>query len=266
MLTFDLGCRFLEENLMPTSKLLYPASHLKGNQNKNSLIIQFILSEIIEAFAEMEKVEGILSEIKLNEQRCFTRGDRYRLNSLTTSLGILAGQSQNSMRIFTWNLNDGILTKLKNYCTYFAHKLAARDPDAASLQRNADRAWVNCLEALDQMKTLNELTKDEEPDLTNIKAVLEKIYNRLRRLTRITASLIPRYRLDENVLLFLLNNREQLDKIFEVGFVVKLFHKMFPRGLDKAEQLLAKKYAARGFHHLIPLISEKISSLDNALV
>lgn len=243
-----------------------PHSHLTTYHGNNAIIMQFIFFEVINAFQEVYELEYLISQIKLTPAKKLSKSDKEHMASLTGSFTRLAGYTQKYMRIFTWNLNDGILAKLKNYCSFFANNISPQDPEAGALQRNAERAWINCLECIDQIREAEKLPAKGTPDLPALKAYMEKMVQRLRRLSRVVANIVLRFKEDENVLLFLLNHQEQLDRLYEEQFVAKLFHKMFPQGLRQAEAFMAAKYTARGFDHLIPLISSKISLLETATV
>lgn len=243
-----------------------PKSHLTAYHGNNSTLIQFILFEMMRAFHESDDIETLLSEITLTPKKKISRKDREHLDSLTASITRLGGYPQKYMRIFTWNLNDATLSKLKNYCSLFAKNLHPNDPYATPLQRNADRAWNHCLESLERINEVQQLPSHEIPDLSKLKTSLKKMINRKRQLARTVKNILPRFCDDENVLFFILRHHEPLDRIFASGFVANLFQKMFPNGKEEAEQFLTKKYSSRGFKKLLPVISKKISFIDTALV
>ena len=239
-----------------------PHSHLTTYHGNNAIIMQFIFFEVINAFQEVYELEYLVSQIKLTPTKKFSKSDREHMASITTSISRLAGYTQKYMRIFTWNLNDGILAKLKNYCSYFANNISPDDPDVSALQRNAERAWINCLECIDQIREAEKLPTRGTPDLPSLKTYMEKMVQRLRRLSRVAGNIVLRFKEDENVLLFLLNHQDQLDRLYEDQFVAKLFHKMFPKGLQQAEEFLVEQYASRGFDHLLPQITSKFATLE----
>ncbi|MFQ5728816.1 MAG: hypothetical protein ACE5GN_00455 [Waddliaceae bacterium] len=239
-----------------------PKSHLTTYHDNNSIVMQFILFELINAFDIIDEIESLIPEINLDSSKKFSSSDRENLDSLTASITRLAGYTQKYMRIFTWNLNDGILAKLKNYCSFFATNLKPLDADVMALQRHADRAWINCLEALDQIRAAQRPSSGKAPGLLKLKSALEKMITRLRNLTKVIANICHQFREDENVLFFILSHQEELDRLYKTDFVVILFCKIFPKGLADAERLLMKKFASRGFDHLIPIISQKIAALD----
>ena len=75
------------------------------------------------------------------------------------------------------------------------------------------------------------------------------------------ADLILEFSLDENVLFFILRHKDKLDSIYGEGFVKKIFNKMYPDGINEAENYVKKKYAKRGFHNLLMVIASKFTEL-----
>ena len=69
------------------------------------------------------------------------------------------------------------------------------------------------------------------------------------------------YHEDENVVYFLLRNKEDFDVIYKTHFINKVFQKMFAEDSNGAGQLLLTKYSERGFENLLNTIAEKISAL-----
>ena len=245
-----------------TAHLSLPRPTASRYLESNSLIIQFVLSEMIEAFAIIDKVEQLLPNLPETPPKRTSAKTREVQDALMAAITKLAGSSQEYMRIFTWNPNDGTLTKLKNYCSFFATLQTPLDPDVMALQRHADRAWANCIDALGRLRAaqLSPLHKDADP--VKLKSSLEKMITRLRSLAKTVAAICGQFRDDENVLFFILSHQEALDRLYKTDFVFITFCKLFPKGLVEAEKLLLQRFGARGFDQLLPVIVKKIAALD----
>lgn len=83
-----------------------------------------------------------------------------------------------------------------------------------------------------------------------------------RRIARLFEGMLPYYREDENLLLFLLRRRELFDAAYGVPFVRRLFKRIFHGGLEEARLYLLNCYQRRGYLHLLEQISAQITQLE----
>jgi hypothetical protein len=225
--------------------------HLKQNclYENNSLMFQFIVAEYINASTEIDSITACLPETH-----------RGTMDNLKKSLEILSGSLQEYMRFFSWNLEEGILSKLKIYAALFVANAEILHSKSLQLEKYSNLAWKSSLESLEIMR----LIQNQQSDLS----LYESLHERLNYLTtifkklgRLLAELILEFSLDENVLFFVLRYKEKLDTIYGVGFVKRLFLKMYPEGITEAEKYLKHKYAKRGFNNLLLVITSKFSEL-----
>ena len=82
------------------------------------------------------------------------------------------------------------------------------------------------------------------------------------KLKEIILKLIPYFHDNENVLYYLLNRQKELNKFYRKPIVSKLFKELFKGGLSDAKAFLIRKFTQREFHHLLPLIDEKMALLE----
>ncbi|NGX41941.1 MAG: hypothetical protein K940chlam7_00215 [Chlamydiae bacterium] len=247
-----------------TAKIEPPKFHLTTCHDNNSMILQFVLFELLKAFEELYKIEHSISEVKLTPTNKLSKSDRVHLHSIASSLAKLMGNTSKNVRITAWTINDGVLAKLKNYCSYFANNLDPDSANGAALLRISDQAWTIGLESLELNRTAQQVPSRGSPNVLGLKTTFERLKTKLLRLAKVVANICTEFHEDENVLFFLLRHREELDRAIKKGFVSKLFSQMFPNGLKKVERILKKKYSSRGFEHLIPVITQKLSELDMA--
>jgi hypothetical protein len=215
----------------------------------NSLMFQFIISEFINASTQI----GLIAE-KVPETH------RGSMETLQNSLKALSGSLQEYMRFISWNLEEGILSKLKSYAALFAANAEILHSKHLQLEKYANQAWKVSLESLEVLR----LIQEQRDDLS----LYEDLYQRLSHLTaifkklgKLLAELILEFSLDENVLFFILRHKEKLDHIYGTGFVKKTFIKMYPDGIAEAEEYIKRQYANRGFNHLLMVISSKFTEL-----
>lgn len=232
----------VQQSILTRQPFNYP------HQN-NSLMFQFIIAEYINASIQIDLISSHLPETH-----------KGTMDNLERSLQTLSGSLQEYMRFFSWNLEEGILSKLKCYTALFAANAEIMHSKHLQLEKYSNQAWKISLESLDMMR----LIQHKKNDLS----LYESLYQSLSHLTavfkkfgKLLAELILEFSQDENVLFFVLRHKEKLDCIYGAGFVKKLFIKMYPEGIAEAEQYLKTKYAKRGFNNLLLVIASKFTEL-----
>lgn len=233
------------------------ARHVNSFHQNNSLLFQFILAEFLETSTEMQKLDTLcsrsLSPMPSHEQS----GRQKDLHLMQQSLTHLLGATKDNMRLFSWNFKEGLLTKLRTYCTLFLLN-ADNDSDEKELnaiQHYADKIWYNCHQAIDALYDLPQ-------DHTSLFSALERASTATQRLAKLIARLIPQFKQDENVLYYVVRHHQLLDKINGNRFTLKLFSKIFPKGIKEGHQFLIQKYTERGFDHLLAPIDSAIKEIE----
>lgn len=232
-----------------TAKL--PRQHSKSYHYHHHLLIQFILSELILAHDEIKDLDKIFTDPSNS------RGDI--IETVIRHISKLSGSTQGYMRLFSWN-DDGILTKLKNYCAFFCQNARSKNNDQFSMYQEANQAWLFSLHALDISRMIAQ--QDTAWDVDSLYNSVKKIGRSIQRLSRLAAKVIPQFRNNENVVFFLLRHVTQLDSLYGDGFATKLLRKMFTKRSQGVSNFLTKRYAERGFDHLIPNIQSKLAALN----
>ena len=82
------------------------------------------------------------------------------------------------------------------------------------------------------------------------------------KLKEFILKLIPHFHDNENVLYFLLNRQKEFNKFYRKPIVSKIFNELFKGGLSDAKAFLIRRFTQREFHHLLPLIDEKMALLE----
>jgi hypothetical protein len=224
---------------------------LKPQPSYKSLLFQFILLEFISSYTEVLNIHQLSRDLQ-------TTSDV--VPALKLSINKLAGPARGCMRLFSWNLEDGILSRLKNYCANFTLEAKDSNPGILKMHAYLNQAFISC------RKTLDVIGLFEERDLSQqnrqaLHKVLTKVIQQMGRFSKMTAKLMQQFSTDENVVFFMLRHKSELDRLYGSQFVYKLINKMYPKGVEEAKDFLLKQYGQRGFDHLIPLIIKKISEL-----
>ena len=236
--------------MQANEKLELPPTLLTYYNRNNNLVLQFILLELIHALQDTHEVEKLLGNPAIH------------LDPLFVHVSRLVGQTKKYIRIFSWSLNDGILTRVKNYCSLFVNNRNPPDPRITSLQTHSDRAWINGLESLDLIRLIKKTPLCNTECERSLRIVLEKMLKRQQQLIKSIYQALPMFCKDEHTLFFLLRHRRDLEILFGDESILQLFTITFPKGLKVASRFIIQRYAKRGFTHLSPMISQKISELE----
>jgi hypothetical protein len=249
---------------MPLRMGLFKA-HFNSYHHNTSLLFQFILSEFILSYREAKVIHRYMLTLKSDGKEISSPD----LDELRASINNLAGLTKEYMRIFSWNIDNGILAKLKNYCALLVQYADPADNSVIALHRYADKVWLLCLQNIDILHLLNSETSllpAKKLEKVTLSLALKKMSLCFRHLARLIPLIIKQFKDDENVVFFLLNNKEALDELYGKGFFQKLCKKMYPLGgIAELGQLLEQKYFIRGFTNLIPKIKAKIAELETVL-
>lgn len=215
---------------------------IKSNY-KHSLVLQFVLSELITIQRLTNHMENLLTE-----------NTHANLISFTYCMGSLIGSSQAHVRLFSWT-QDGHLAKLKNYCTLLRHTTPSPHPESdVAAHDTANEAWIQAIQIVDLLQG------------TSTSQIRSAYFAKLRRfiqhLAKLLLNLIQPYHDDENFMFFLLRNHAALNLLYKPEFVLSVVQKAFPKGILQFRHFLVQRYTERGFAHLVPVIDERLSELN----
>lgn len=230
--------------------------HLNSYHRDVSLLFQFILSQFLAIHKEAKPLKALARPPRTRSQ-CET---------LLAPISKLSGVTQDYMRFFVWNLDSGLVSKLKNYCSLLSQQSLKDEKRSKSthqkrislLQQNSNQAWLICMQCIDILRAL----KEEGPNPKVGEALCKTIQKLMMCLSRIGKTLIPlieTFKDDENVLFFIVRHSHELDDLFGDKFVTHLFTKMHREGSAGIEKLLIKHYSKRGFDNLLPVIKAKMA-------
>jgi hypothetical protein len=221
-------------------------------RHSDSLLFQFIMSEFLNAYPAVRKVEALHADLEKDES-----GDP--INGLLEVLRELVGALPEEAAHAPWTRNQGILAYLKHYCACYHAAL----PEAAELRATASQAFHAALSARDLLWQIA-LPPDEERyslDLAYFSRLIWRLVAHMDRFSEELQSLLPKYKRDENVLYFLLQQNDSLLKAFPSDFLSSLLKEMFQGGVSDANVYLQDRYHQRGFDHLLPSIADLLSQI-----
>ena len=221
--------------------------NLKMDHQSKGLLIQFILSEFIKSYTQILEIHQFSTDCKKNA-----------LSMLALSVVNLSGSNKSCSGLLSWNQEDGILWRLKNYCRALVDLEGKKDPLISKMESSINQAFLSALHSLD---ILQQSTSFEEDSIIALQKGLKKVIDQMKRFSKALALNLQQFSDNENVIFFLLRHQNELDKIYGKQFVFKLINKMYLKGIEGATNFLLKQYRNRGFNHFIPAIKKMISEL-----
>ena len=234
-------------------QLNLPLQHINAYHQDTTLLFQFILSETLSALGEAKIIGKLTATSKSAE-----------FNSVVASLRRLVGAAHDPYRMFSWNPEEGILPKLKSYCAYFSKNASSHDKALQPLYRAAEQAWLLSLVCIDDLRHLESSDNPKSHANVLVKSG-KKLFLALQKLGKLVSKAIEQYWDDENVVFFVLRNKENFDEIFGNRFVKQLLKKMYPGGIEGARRFLSQQFIQRGFHHLVPIIHARITEIETSV-
>ncbi|MBA3814925.1 MAG: hypothetical protein H0X29_00065 [Parachlamydiaceae bacterium] len=222
----------------------------------NSLLFQFILSDFLAAYLDIQSLD-ILCHRKLLPvvEKTYSEHNEELIHKIAEVLERLIGTKNDHIKRFSSNINEGILTRFKMHCSKFSHQSEGDTKELLAMQHYAEKAFQNCLLAVDALQ-------DAPNKYTQLFTYLEKASTALHRLGKLITRLILQFRDDENVLFFVLRHKDSFDKAFGKRFISKLFCRMYPKGLREAEHFLIRKYMDRSFDNITLIITRLFVELE----
>jgi hypothetical protein len=216
----------------------------------DSLLFQFILTELLHAHKEVNTLEQLLEKFKNSLNTSKKHASPLQLFDTEKKFSDLSLKYHYN---YTFKHEQGLLTKLKNYVNVFQED--CNQKELISLRKLARKGWLLSIELAD--------LAENSIGLKLFEKTLVKIRTVIQALNKEVAKLIPQFRHDENVVFFLLSHQQSLDSVFGPSFTTNQLLSMHTT-LQQSAQFLLKCYAKRKFDQLLPVISKKIEALELA--
>ncbi|MBA2726629.1 MAG: hypothetical protein H0U49_00445 [Parachlamydiaceae bacterium] len=217
----------------------------------DSLLFQFILSELLHAHKELNSLELLLEKLKQASSPTKKKASPLQIFDSEKNFSDLPLKLHYN---HAFKHDQGILTKFKNYV--YAFQTDSNQKELISLRKLARKGWLLSVELSD--------LAENTIGLKHFERTLAKISGILQTINQLVAKLFPQFRDDENVVFFMLTQQQPLDSIYGPSFILKQLLSMHTT-LQQSAQFLLKTFAKRKFDYLLPIISKKIEALELAL-
>lgn len=176
-------------------------------------------------------------------------------DSVIACLKLLVDDEHGTPPCFSWSLKESIITRLKRYLLL------------ASLQSNSNlvnaplislRHYFESVER--QARDLNFALKDDCPNRL-CKEKIQRLSSTVESCAHHYAAWLKAFEDDENVLLYVLQRREEIEECFGKHYFNELLSNTFGT-TGEVSELLLTKYVQRGFNHFVPALQKLISTLE----
>lgn len=233
------------------------ARHVNSYHQNNSLLFQFILVEFIETFTEIQRLDSLCSRTPSPPSSEETSSQQINedFHSIEEILIKLVGSTKDYKRLFSWNFSEGLLAKLRTYCGLFLQNADTDEKELIAIQHYADKIWNHSLQAIDAIQSLPQ-------DRAAVLTAIEKTSAAMQRFAKLIARLVHQFRADENVIFYILRHHKTFDKLYGNRFTIKLFSRLYSKGLQEAHNLLVNKYSNRGFDNVLPAIYAATTEIE----
>lgn len=258
----------LRESIVPQP--LGFAPKVNHYHHDKGLLFQFIIAEFLLASREVQALSSVIEQFKMStEQKDHYLKREYWLNNLKGALAKLAGPDNEFIHQHVWNVEEGPLAKFKNYCSLLARQQEQDIKEYEALSRYSQKTWLLCLQCFEEVREIEKrlegskvITTLEEgeilPHYEFIYQFVHKIAFSFERIVRIIIRLIHSFGNNENVLLYLLRHRAEIEEIFGRDFVPHALSRLHPQGLSGTIQALKDKFRLRGFEQLHVIIDARL--------
>lgn len=88
----------------------------------------------------------------------------------------------------------------------------------------------------------------------------------MKKIALLLFKMIPSFSEDENVLFFLLEHQNEIEKTSGKKFLLSVIKKVFKGGTSEMASFLYYRYSQRGFDHILPHIHRLIHNFDSTYV
>lgn len=247
----------LETKMVKTNRQLIRTPFTSYHEN-DSLLLQFILSEFLLACREIREIQARFNELQKHPP------DQPReaiLKKLLLCLEHLSGASHDTMRLFSWGQEGGILYKLDSYTALFCKRTAPEGTLEQSLHHSINQYLLLSMQLHDTLYRARTQIVNGKELLEEFRYLKENMIAHSEKCSALLSKAIECFSEDENVLFFLLRHKQEFDEFFNEAYVEQLLKKISRGALADLEKNLLDKYRSRGFIQLLPIIAEKFANL-----
>lgn len=216
----------------------------------NTLLIQLIIDEFIHIYDLNTKFKSIIEEHAESDDVLNFH------SSFTQFLHLLIGSHPFNTQTLITDWISGPVTKLKNYSEYFSQNTEHQNKLHFNLSLVAHQTWLVIVQNLELFRFLKkESTSLPLPQFSEqFQRAFYHLQMRCNQIRRLIPRIVSTLWEDENVILYLLQKKEVLAEIYGSKFLSKQFKS--PWNEPQLQELLIKRYRARGFDSLVPIINQ----------
>lgn len=204
--------------------------HLHEDQ---SLLLQFIYSEYLSVASNIRKFTKLLQKARPGQK------------AIDEALHSIVGAIPFPWRIFSWNLDDSPVARLRNSCALLAEGDGIPKDSLDPVTRCSHQLWLISLRCLEL---------HEEQNREALPAIVQRMEQTALKLGRALLRLVAHFCRDENVLYFLLRHSNEWHVVLGPEAILKAIKHAEFASIKELKAFLVMQYRKRQFEALIPKI------------
>lgn len=231
-------------------KVQEPSQHFKAYYQENSILMQLMISEFFE-------IHQIACNIfKLEKSKESVQPKEY-IGHLFQYLKEMFGESNDhGLSISRWS--RGPMSRMQEYCEHFSRNSTDLNKPHLNLLSILHESWLCAKHNLELIYSLNSCYNENKFSviLFRIHRAVHSLLIRIQLTTKHLFNCLKTYNDDENVIFFLLRKKEFLIKIYGIDQFNQLL--LFFAKNQNLASFLIKRFKARGFEQLLPVIKKEL--------
>lgn len=227
--------------------------HFNPYIHHNHLLIQFIASEFIHAHIHIHQLKPPVFQTLSSAPSDFFSQTMHHLSCL---LGV-----PHNCRPWSSYWHRASLTKLKTYTEQLNCNNQHQSKTFLDLYRHIHRCWMNCMHYEEMLKGVPMLTpytnRPSPVDIHTFSKIVSSLHSNIAQAAKHLLKALQQYIDNENVLLFLLKRKEELQKVYGSECLLELFCSKKSKKKVPHLELLKEKYTRRGFDNIVSIIDNQ---------
>lgn len=231
---------------------------MQGYPQSACVVFQLMLDSFLLLYRESLSIQKLLTKLSKEEpvQTKSNKRYQYLIKELVQLLQHEVAPST-ELPFADSTLHHGHLNRLHKDCMTLAQTASCEE--TALFYELVCKAWLEAQQALQAHLHAKNSSNNWEPFLTQV----QKLLRTIERIAKYWPKLFDAIPPDENVLLFLVTRRHEVDTLYGKGFTSTLLKKFSPDGRGALRRFMVEAYLTRGFDDLIPSIDEAVEELTH---
>jgi hypothetical protein len=214
-----------------------------------SLSLQFILQELISAFKALKELQ-------------ITTPEQLQEANLKEEISSVSKQLEKFLLFVLKNPFSQTSSILDKLCFYCEILLQASREDGLDIQLVLESMRSPILKMKSKLTAWQKMLAPLDQTLAQLLELYADIHQKLCRFFSALSPFLKEARSDENVLIYLIEHKEELNTFLGEKYIEGLLQSFFPAGHDQLRTAIHQGYNRRGFSHFFSKIEPLINEIE----